>query len=207
MKQEKLKPVKNELERLYNYINKKHKLELPSIIIHTQSQGRSKNRKGWLAADSWKSGKSKFCEVNVCAEYLNNSFECCNIILHEITHLYCLTKKIKDTCRGGTYHTIKFKKIAEMLGLKIKKRYPSIGFGETFLSKDLKKDLISKFKLRADVFDIVRIKNKNKNKTLIKLDDSFYILSSHYENLIENPDFYLNKLSNYLNLNFQQKIK
>lgn len=57
-------------------------------------------------------------EININPEYLQRPIEeVIGTLIHELTHLYCMQKGIKDTSNGCTYHNQKFKANAEKDGL------------------------------------------------------------------------------------------
>ena len=58
--------------------------------------------------------------LQICAEYIDRPIgEVAATMLHEMAHLYNLTKGIKDVSNNGYYHNKKFKETAETHGLSI----------------------------------------------------------------------------------------
>ena len=73
----------------------------------------------------WKSwegaGGERFCEINFGAEDVARPLpEVMATLLHEMVHQWCWQEGIRDTSRGGTYHTKNFKREAERRGLQIR---------------------------------------------------------------------------------------
>lgn len=85
----------------------------------------------------WQSGEANRRELNIGAGTINRPIE--NVVatmLHEMVHIYCMQKDIKDTSRGGAYHNKKFKEQAEKRDLIIE-HHPSIGWSVTTPSDNL----------------------------------------------------------------------
>lgn len=167
-----LKEVIGELEDLFDILNKKYfKNELQRPVI-TVSPDNTRGAYGWCTTwKAWKTGEVKsfvdmteeeikalkdegFYEINLCAEYLNRSFEeIAGTMLHEMIHLYNVNQGIQDCSRGGTYHNKRFKEAAEAHGLIVEatKKY---GYAKTELdeqSKSFIKSLeLEKFNLRRE---------------------------------------------------------
>lgn len=144
-----LSPIIGKLESLFSSFNDHFydgRLQKPVITIY--SNGRRVNWMGWCT--SWKAwsddadqpetaadgNSSGYYEINICAEYLDRSFEetCCTL-LHEMAHLYNAQSGIQDTCRSGLYHNKQFKRAAEEHGLVVSKS-TTYGFNITHLRDD-----------------------------------------------------------------------
>lgn len=107
------------LEAAYGVFNQQYFAgELPSVMITIQS---SKGAYGHCTTQKvWAAGGNRFYELNLGAEYLNRPIE--NVLatlMHEMVHIYCMEKGIKDTSNSGRYHNKKFKAEAEKRGLLI----------------------------------------------------------------------------------------
>ena len=107
----------SQLEHIYNNLNADYYAgELPTPIITVQSKpgtyGHCTTAKVWRRADGGT------YELNIAAEVLNYPIEeTLDTMLHEMIHLYCRERGIKEVSRGGKYHNGKFKSIAEAHGL------------------------------------------------------------------------------------------
>lgn len=105
----------SQLEHIYNTLNTDFfGGELPTPIITVQSKpgtyGHCSTAKIWQRPDG------QTYELNIAAEVLNAPIEeTLDTMLHEITHLYCREKGIKDT--SGKYHNSAYKAEAERHGL------------------------------------------------------------------------------------------
>lgn len=148
-----------ELYRIFEFYNDKlYSCFLTRPVILIQTNGKNKSVLGWCTTKKiWtdKEGKESYYEITICAEYLNRSIEeIIGTLLHEMVHLYCLQKDIKDTSRSGTYHNKKFKQIAEDHGLIIEydKR---IGWSLTTLQGGTK-HLIHELEPHKELFKVAR---------------------------------------------------
>ena len=105
----------SQLEHIYNTLNTDFfGGELPTPIITVQSKpgtyGHCSTAKIWQRPDG------QTYELNIAAEVLNAPIEeTLDTMLHEMTHLYCREKGIKDT--SGKYHNSTYKAEAERHGL------------------------------------------------------------------------------------------
>lgn len=144
-----LSAIVGKLESLFSSFNDHfYDGRLQEPVITVNSNGRRVNRMGWCT--SWKawsddagqletaadSSSSGYYEINICAEYLDRSFEetCCTL-LHEMAHLYNAQVGIQDTCRSGLYHNKQFKRTAEKHGLVVSKS-ETYGFSTTHLDNE-----------------------------------------------------------------------
>ncbi len=111
----------NELYRCFQLLNESYfegQLPLPAITI--QSKGR-RDAFGWCSSvEIWRDRQDtdKRYEINIAAEHLDRDpIKTVETLLHEMVHLYCATKGIKDCSRGGRYHNAKFRDAAEQHGM------------------------------------------------------------------------------------------
>lgn len=137
-----LEKINAELNRLFDVFNKHYyKDEIKKPVIAVQTNGKDSSTMGWCTCNKvWKdSTKNEFYyEITICSEYLfRNVEEICSTLLHEMVHLYCNEKNIKNTSRGHTYHNKRFKEVAENHGLIVEydKR---IGWSITKLTDEAK---------------------------------------------------------------------
>ena len=132
------------LDEMFDKTNEyffKGKLEKPVITI--QSQGSKKNILGWCTAKkSWEekdNTEKEYYEINIVAEYLNNSLEEIFATLqHECIHLENLILEIPDCSANNKYHNKKFKEACLNRGLEVK-HDSKVGWGITFLNEEGKK--------------------------------------------------------------------
>ena len=118
------KVVISELHRAFKLFNESlFNGALPEPAILVAPRGNKKLTLGWCTvAKVWKNEvtEEERYEINLCAEELNRGiYPVMATLLHEMVHLHNLVFEIKDTSRGGTYHNMKFKKVAEERGLII----------------------------------------------------------------------------------------
>ena len=67
-----------------------------------------------------KEGERGAVEINIGAGTLDRQiFEVCASLIHEMVHWYNWLHEVKDTSRGGFYHSMKFKNEAEKHGIRI----------------------------------------------------------------------------------------
>lgn len=118
------KVVISELHRAFKLFNESlFNGALPEPAILVAPRGNKKLTLGWCTvAKVWKNEvtEEERYEINLCAEALNRGiYPVMATLLHEMVHLHNLVFEIKDVSRGGTYHNMKFKKVAEEHGLII----------------------------------------------------------------------------------------
>lgn len=118
------KVVISELHRAFKLFNENlFDGTLPEPAILVAPRGNKKLTLGWCTVGKvWKNEvtEEERYEINLCAEALNRGiYPVMATLLHEMVHLHNLVNEIKDTSRGGTYHNMKFKKVAEEHGLVI----------------------------------------------------------------------------------------
>lgn len=92
---------------------------------------------GWCTVyEIWQASGEAYREINICAEYIDRPIgEVAATMLHEMAHLYNLTKGIKDVSNNGYYHNKKFKETAESHGLSIS-HHNTYGWTVTTLTAD-----------------------------------------------------------------------
>ena len=107
-----------QLEKIYNSINTDlFDGELPVPIITVQSKPGTYGH--CSVAKVWQRKDGSTYELNIAAEVLNYPIEeTLDTMIHEMVHLYCREKGIKEVSRGGKYHNGKFKEEAEKRGLE-----------------------------------------------------------------------------------------
>lgn len=111
-----------ELERCFDFFNKKlygGKLLRPIITI--QTAGRM-NAYGWFAREAWRVTKrGQVPEINMCAEWLTRKpIEVLSTLVHEMVHLDNWQKEIKD-CNQNQYHNKRFMVAAQAIGFEVEK--------------------------------------------------------------------------------------
>ncbi len=111
--------VSGYLNKIFNSLNERYfENALTKPIITIMSTPRAYGHVS--VAEIWLSDEKGRRELNIGAGTINRPIE--NVVatmLHEMVHIYCLEKGIKDTSRGGTYHNRRFKYEAEKRDLLI----------------------------------------------------------------------------------------
>ena len=153
------KVVISELHRAFKLFNESlFNGALPEPAILVAPRGNKKLTLGWCTvAKVWKNEvtEEERYEINLCAEALNRGiYPVMATLLHEMVHLHNLVFEIKDTSRGGTYHNMKFKKVAEERGLIIE-HGEKIGWSLTKL-QGTTMDLIDRANFDEAVFSFGR---------------------------------------------------
>lgn len=105
--------VSGYLNKLFDRINDtlfESVLSRPIITIQN-----TPNAYGHITVNKvWKSGDAYRHELNIGAGTINRPIEeTVATLIHEMVHLWCIAKGIKDTSRGYTYHNKNFKDEAE----------------------------------------------------------------------------------------------
>ena len=154
-----IKVIIEELHRAFKLFNKEFfENELPEPAILVQSRGNKKLTLGWCTvAKVWKNEltQEEKYEINLVAEALNRGvYPVMATLLHEMVHLHNLVNDIKDTSRGGTYHNMKFRQVAEEHGL-IAEHEDRIGWSVTKLT-GLTMDLLDSNGFSNEVFSFGR---------------------------------------------------
>lgn len=153
------KLVISELHRAFKLFNESlFNGALPEPAILVAPRGNKKLTLGWCTvAKVWKNEvtEEERYEINLCAEALNRGiYPVMATLLHEMVHLHNLVFEIKDVSRGGTYHNMKFKKVAEEHGLIIE-HGEKIGWSLTKL-QGTTMDLIDRANFDEAVFSFGR---------------------------------------------------
>lgn len=158
-----LEKINAELNRLFDLFNKHYyNGEIRKPVIVAQTNGHNAGAMGWCTCNKvWKDNESNeyYYEITICSEYLYRDIEgICSTLLHEMVHLYCNEKGIKNTSRNHTYHNKKFKEIAETHGLIIEydKR---IGWSISKLTDEAK--AFAKDNTDSSVFRLTRGRHKS----------------------------------------------
>jgi len=134
-----------------------------TICVTIQSRGR-KNAVGWFWSGRWLNKKSKkkstaFNEINMSAEFLANH-DMGELLLHELAHAENNTCGVKDC--SGRVHNKHFKSMAERLGLEVKPRDKSVGYGFTDLAQG-GKDFLKKISFKRELFSSYRVEGVGKS--------------------------------------------
>lgn len=129
-------PLITALERAWAAIRGAHP-EVPPAVFITGSgseAGRNMLRLGHFAASRWHSaGGDELDEIFVGGEGLERGAAAVFATeLHEAAHALARRRGIQDTSRQGRYHNLRFRALAEELGLHIDK-HPVIGWSTTTL--------------------------------------------------------------------------
>ena len=149
------------------------KTEPSTICVTIQSKGR-KNAVGWFWSGRWlTSQKSKKTlahnEINMSAECLANH-DMGELLLHELAHAENNTCGVKDC--SGRVHNKHFKLMAERLGLEVKPRDKSVGYGFTDLAQG-GKDFLKKIAFKRELFTSYRVQATSKTSAgsrLLKME-------------------------------------
>lgn len=139
-------PIVKALENIFHRLNERFfESVLSTPVITVSPDPRRKDRLGWCTTQRvWQDGQSDgYFEINVCAEYLNLSFEnLCAVLLHEMCHLLNAEKEKKDTSRAGTYHNDIFRETAEGHGL-IANKIQNYGYSDTRLALEAEEFIVT----------------------------------------------------------------
>lgn len=125
------------LEKLFDVINEQwYDGELKRPVITIAPRGKEKAY-GWCTTwEAWTDGTENSYEINICADYTDRPFiETIGTMMHEMVHLYNITKGVQDCSRSGMYHNKKFKDEAERRGLLVEKN-PKYGWALTRISPE-----------------------------------------------------------------------
>lgn len=181
-KHQSLAPLIEEAERTLKEAIKFFALKTTpeSITVTIQTKGR-RNAVGWFWSGRWKEAKgsstkaktgkgiSEFNEINMSAEHLVDH-DMGELLLHELAHAENNTSGVKDC--SGRVHNKHFKSMAERLGLEVKPRDKSVGYGYTDLAQ-AGKDFLKKISFKRELFTSYRPPQKGKAATggrLLKLE-------------------------------------
>jgi len=168
-----LKELTKEIERLFDYFNKKlyeGKLDKPVITIQSGVKNKSRND-GWFSSNIWQAEKKNIHEINLSAEIISTRTqkkipEIACTLLHEMVHLSNFQNKIKDVSANGVHLKKTFGALAEKKGLQVEyiNGFPKV------ITPDLSKDgidLYNKFNFNESLLNKFRLvfpKGKKKSK-------------------------------------------
>lgn len=119
------------LENAYVVLNSQYfGGQLQPVVITIQSSKAYGHYTMW---DAWENETEGYREINLGAETLNRPIEqVIATLIHEMVHHYNATVlHQKDTSRGNTYHSKKFKQVAEGTGAVTIGYDPRIGHSPT----------------------------------------------------------------------------
>ena len=118
------------LEDAYRVLNREYfHSELPTVMITIQSSLKAYGH--CTTKKVWASGEERYYELNLGAEYLSRPIEqVLATLVHEMVHIFCMERGIKDTSNQNRYHNKRFKAEVEKRGMKISYA-PSIGWSLT----------------------------------------------------------------------------
>lgn len=136
-----IKPVVDAINATFRAIREQHP-EIPNAVLVIGASGRKSRSTlalGHFAPNSWESKDGKH-EIAMSGEVLRQGAAgVLETLLHESAHLLADTREIKDTSRQGRWHNVKFKALANELGLVVPESDPSIGWSNTRLTDETKK--------------------------------------------------------------------
>lgn len=149
-------PIIKELERIYDFLAEKTKLNkiAKRPIITIQTKGAQKNTLGWYQENKWTFKKQNISEINICAEAL--SINAVETLIHEMVHYHNTSLDISD-CNSHQYHNKHFKTRAESYGLNVKNDGRH-GWNHTLISKTLQ-DTLTKLNIKKHLFNLYRKEN------------------------------------------------
>lgn len=156
-----LQPVIKELHKAYDKANTVlFNGELPEIVITMQSRGNRKGVLGWFVTSPiWENGEGiDLYEINIVPEAMHRDYiEILQTLIHEMIHVYCAVKGIKETSRGGSYHNKRFKEQAELHGMEYTHEQPDskIGYSAVTLTKETV-NMIKFWNINKEAFSIAR---------------------------------------------------
>lgn len=152
-------PIIKELDNVFEQFNKQFFDSALLKAAITLSQKGTKSAKGWCTKEKvWARTEGeqvlgRYYEINICPKYLNRPMEeICEMLLHEMVHLFNITHGLQDCGSNGQYHNKRFKESAEQHGLNVE-RIPNYGYAKTSLKPETV-EFISSLNLTA--FDLFR---------------------------------------------------
>ena len=156
-------PAIQEGERFINFLNEKFKLELLKnfiISFHKQHKRVLGSFTPNLNPNHFEINKEKLHIITINTLHLRgNPYE---TLAHELAHFYNNFKEVKD-CSSNQYHNKHFKRVAEMLLLRVKK-VEGRGFAFTEPTEEFNKMLDKEFKKNDEVFKLFQNKEGDKEK-------------------------------------------
>lgn len=114
--------VVSAMEKVWAELRKLHP-DLPEMVVIV-GPGRLGKLAVWgyYAPLRWRVGDDSRDEILIAGELFERGpVPVLGVILHEAAHALANKLKIKDTSRGGRYHNLEFKKLAETFGLVVNK--------------------------------------------------------------------------------------
>lgn len=120
-------PLVNALENAWQAIRSRHP-EVPPVILIV-GQGSTGKRNGGLKYGHYWSGKwhtdtdkNARPEIFIGGEGLKRgAVPTLGTLIHEACHALARVREVQDTSRQGRYHNLKFKALADELGIKVTK--------------------------------------------------------------------------------------
>lgn len=151
---ESITPIIREVESLFSTLNDLcfgGELETPIIIISPTtrktsclSKSDSTKDRVWKDTDVASSSDGSY-EIKLSSHVLNESKEeICAILLHEMAHLYCAMRGLKDTNQNGSRHNKTYRDVGVKHGLCFKDKDKRYGWNYTSLAPDTKEALKAK---------------------------------------------------------------
>lgn len=169
-----IKPSIQEGERFIHFLNEKFKLGLNLSDLIFTIEGKSPKLKGYfmpsLNSQAYKVEESKpLNAITLNTLYLKSEeLSPYETIAHEVAHYFNNSLGIKD-CSSNQYHNKHFKKVAEMLLLKVEKT--NKGYAYTELTEELKRIILEEFKPLKNAFNLFQglkaDKKKQKSRNLL----------------------------------------
>lgn len=133
------------IENIFDKFNEHfYNNELTRPVI-TYSADDKRKTIGWCTVNKvWYDSTEKNYEINISANMVKyNKGGVCEVLLHEMAHLYNLEHGIKDVSNNGFYHNKKYKETALAHGL-IANYHPTYGWNNTELNEEAK-ELVKSF--------------------------------------------------------------
>lgn len=136
-------PLVVALESMWTAIVKRHP-EVPAavIVVASGTDGRKSSEARWghFAALRWVRGDAELPEVLIAGEGLARGPEAVlATLLHEAAHGVADVREVADTSRQGRYHNVRYKALAEEVGLAVV-RVGSNGWASTSLTDRTRRD-------------------------------------------------------------------
>lgn len=113
-------PIVAEFDKLFNEFNKRFfKSTLSKPVITLSLKGSKSGKSHCTDKKVWADTKTnRYFEINISPEYLSQPVEViCEVLLHEMVHLFNRLNSVKDCTSNGQYHNKVFRNSAEQHGL------------------------------------------------------------------------------------------
>lgn len=144
--------------------------ELPEdIVIVIQSRGKRKAY-GWMYTQPiWKAGEEQtLFEIGIASETMDRPyFEIIQTLLHEMVHVHNVLNDVKDTSRGGTYHSKAFRDTCIERGFEYVandgKPDSRIGYSQVTLTAETK-NKIKFWSINKNAFSVSRMDTEGEAK-------------------------------------------